>query len=328
MPFRFGFFLMPNFTLIGLGSAVDPLRIANSVVNRKIYEFIIISITGGAVESSDGISIQADCSIEQCPRLDALLIVGPNPIPASGIDVLLRWLKHLGREGVALGGVDTGSYFLACAGLMDGYRCTIHWEDMDTLVEHFPRLIVSNKLFEIDRDRCSCSGGIAPLELMIQIIALGTGGRKLAVEVGDLLLAEHRGPNEIQRVPLRGVVSAGHPKLVEAVTLMESNIEEPLSMKEIAFHMESSARQLERLFRDNLKCTPTQYYFHLRLARARRLLMRTNRSVSDIAVACGFVSMTHFSSRYHSAFGASPREDRKKHGNERVEHGRDGDASV
>lgn len=312
VPFRFGFFLMTDFTLIGLGAAVDPLRIANMVAKRPLYEFVTLSWTGAQVRSSDGITLQPDCAVGDAPHLDAVIIIGPNPIPSTGVETMLPWLRGLAAGGIALGGVDTGSYFLARAGLLEGYRCTIHWEDMDALVERFPRLIVSNKLFEVDRDRCTCSGGIAPLEMMIHIIGLGVGGRKIASAVAELLICDYRGPEEKQRVPLRGLIGPGHPKLVEAVTLMECNIEEPLSIDEIASHMEFSSRQLERLFHDNLKCKPSQYYLQLRLERARQLLVRTNRPISDIAMACGFVSLAHFSHRYGTAFGISPRAERQR----------------
>jgi len=313
-PFRCGFLLVPNFTLIGFGSAVDPLRLANMVAERPLYEFVVLSEDGQAVRSSDGIRVLPDHSIEAAPPLDALLLIGPNPIPDSGIEFLLRWLRRLAANGVALGGVDTGSYFLARAGLLDGYRCTIHWEDMDALVDRFPRLIVSNKLFEVDRDRCSCSGGIAPVEMMIHLIALGAGGRRLAVAVSELLICDQRGPEEKQRIPLRGLLGPGHPKLVEAVTLMECNLEEPLSMEEVAGNVELSARQLERLFREHLAMTPSQYYLQLRLERAHQLLTRTSRPLSDIAMASGFVSLAHFSHRYSAAYGVSPGADRRRRG--------------
>lgn len=312
-PFRFGLLLVDGFTLIGLGATVDPLRIANMVAGRRLYQFCTLSQDGGLVASSDGIRVQADFSLTACPVLDAVLVIGPNPIPTGGIDRILRWLSRQATSGVILGGVDTGSYFLARAGLLDGYRATIHWEDMHVLEERFPRLALSHALYEIDRDRCTCSGGVAPLEMMVHIISMGAGGRETAASMLELLVAEKRSPQQAQRTPLRGLEGAGHPRLVEAVTLMESNVEEPLSMDEIAAHLNISVRQLERLFRDELKATPSQYYLRVRLSRARHLLRRTRKPVSEIAVACGFVSQAHFSQRYHAAFGCPPRQERAGH---------------
>jgi len=311
-PFRFGFLVVPHFSLIGLGSAVDPLRLANQVAARALYAYVTLSEDGGPVRSSDGIRIIPDHSIASAPALDAVLVIGPNPIPKRGVDPVVRWLRRLAHAGIALGGVDTGSYFLARAGLLNGYRCTIHWEDMDELLGRFPRLIVSPKLFEVDRDRCSSSGGIAAVDMMIHLIGLGAGSNRLAARVSELLICEHRGPDERQRVPLRSLLGPGNPKLLEAVTLMECNIEEPFSMGELAKLLLISPRQMERMFHDHLHCTPTRHYLQVRLAHAQQLLRRTDRSISSIAAACGFRSLPHFTSRYKTLFGVPPRLSRRQ----------------
>lgn len=311
-PIRFGFLLVPDFTLIGFGAAVDPLRLANMVAKRKLYEFVTLTKDGEPVRSSAGVCVQPDRAATDVADLDGVFVVGPNPLPSASAEPILRWLRALASRGVALGGIDTGSYFLACAGLLDGYRSTIHWEDMDALLDRFPRLVVSNKIYEVDRNRCSCSGGIAPVEMMIHLIGLGGGGRKVATAVAELLIYDRRGPDEKQKTSLRDVSNASHPKLVEAIKLMECNIEEPLSMEELAAHMQFSARQLERLFRETLNCTPRQYYLQIRLERARQLLTRTNRPIADIVMACGFVSFAHFSHRYNAGFGISPSAERRR----------------
>lgn len=312
-PIRFGFLLVPGFSLVGFGAAVDPLRLANVVARRTLYQCITLTLDGASVRSSAGVCVTPDCAAADAMVLDAIFVIGPNPLPTSGIEPILRWLRAQAAKGVALGGVDSGSFFLASAGLLDGYRSTIHWEDMDALLDRFPRLVVSSKLYEVDRNRASCSGGIAPVEMMIHLIGLGGGGHKIASAVAELMIYERRGPDERQRTALRDVATSSHPKLVEAIKLMECNIEEPLTMEEIATHMQFSSRQLERLFRDTLQCTPRQYYLQLRLDRARQLLTRTNRPIADIVMACGFVSFAHFSHRYHASFGISPSADRRRH---------------
>lgn len=314
-PIRFGFLLVPGFTLVGFGAAVDPLRLANMVTRRALYQCVTLTLDGAPVRSSAGVCVTPDCAAADAMALDAVLVIGPNPLPSEGKEPIVRWLRAQAAKGVSLGGVDTGSYFLARAGLLDGYRSTIHWEDMDALLDRFPRLLVSTKLYEVDRDRASCSGGIAPVEMMIHLIGLGSG-YKIASAVAELLIYERRGSEERQKTSLRDVAATSHPKLVEAIKLMECNIEEPLAMEEIATHMQFSARQLERLFRESLNCTPRQYYLQLRLDRARQLLTRTNRPIADIVMACGFVSFAHFSHRYHASFGITPSADRRRHGEE------------
>ena len=312
-PIRVGFLLLPGFSMICLGAVVDPLRLANMVARSSLYQCVTLTIDGGSVRSSAGVCVTPDCAAANVMDLDAVLVIGPNPLPTAGIEPVLSWLRAQAAKGVSLGGVDTGSYFLACAGLLDGYRSTIHWEDMDSLLDRFPRLMVSAKLYEVDRNRCSCSGGIAPLEMMLHLIGLGQGEHKTVSAVAELLLYDRRGSEGRQQTALRDVVATSHPKLVEAIKMMECNIEEPLSMEEVANHMQFSARQLERLFRETLNCTPRQYYLQLRLERARQLLTRTNRPIADIVMACGFVSFAHFSHRYNAAFGIPPSADRRRH---------------
>jgi transcriptional regulator GlxA family with amidase domain len=200
---------------------------------------------------------------------------------------------------------------LAKAGLLKGYRCTIHWEDRDTLLAEFPDLLVSNRLFEIDRDRYTCSGGVSPLDLMTFVLRRPPGNRELAQQVSDLLVSYQRSPDENQSLPLRYRYANIPEVLLEALEIMESNVEEPLSPGEIADYLKISRRQLERLFRDHLLTSPAKKYLETRLAHARRSVLRTNRRIEDIAAACGFASTAHFIARYRAQYANSPQAQRQ-----------------
>ncbi|KXU93230.1 AraC family transcriptional regulator [Caballeronia megalochromosomata] len=310
---RIGFLLIENFSLIALGTAVDPLRIANMLVERAVYEYTLIGANGDAVRSSDGIRVIPDVVMPEAGDFDAVFVVGPNPIPRKGIGAIMDWLRLQARRGSALGGLDTGSYVLARAGLLNGYRCTIHWEDQDTLLEQFPKLTVSNRLYEVDRDRYTCSGGVAPLDLMVHLLALAPGSPALAARVLELLVAERRGHEERQVTSLRQYIGDAHAKLDEALQVMESNIEETLSIAEIAAFVKVSQRQLERWFQERLDKTPAQAYVEIRLLRARQLLYRTARTLEDVCARTGFTSLTHFSTRYKAQFNISPIADRRRY---------------
>jgi transcriptional regulator GlxA family with amidase domain len=206
--------------------------------------------------------------------------------------------------------VDTGSFLLARAGLLDGYRCTIHWEDRDALLEHFPHLIVSNHLVEIDRDRFTCSGGVSPLDLMTVLLSRPPGSRQLATQVSDLLVTKQRSPDERQTIPLRHRFSHVPGLLVDALEMMESNVEEPLKPDEIAGYIGVSRRTLERLFHRQLGLSPAQKYIEIRLERARMAMLRGSRSLDEVAQSAGFASTSHFITRYRQAFGKTPAADR------------------
>jgi transcriptional regulator GlxA family with amidase domain len=183
---------------------------------------------------------------------------------------------------------------------------------MASMREEFPNAIVSQELFEIDRERYTCSGGTAPLDMMLNIISRHHGVQ-LAVAISEEFICERiRGRHDRQRVPLRLHLGTSQPKLMEAVALMEANLEEPMSLDELAQHVRLSRRQLERLFQKHLSCVPTRYYLDLRLAKARQLLLQTSMSIVDVAFASGFVSAPHFSKCYRDFYGIPPRDERRQ----------------
>jgi transcriptional regulator GlxA family with amidase domain len=209
-----------------------------------------------------------------------------------------------------LGGICTGSYLLAKAGLLDGYQSTIHWELLASCQEQFPLVKTSNQLFILDRDRMTCSGGTAAIDMMLQVISKEYG-KELTMAISDMFSHEHiRDEKDQQRIPLQHIVGATQSKLQSVVALMEANIEEILCLDELANYVDLSRRQLERLFQKYLNCSPHRYSLKLRLGKARQLLKQTNMSIIEIAIACGFVSTPHFSKCYRNSFSIPPRDER------------------
>lgn len=221
-----------------------------------------------------------------------------------------EWLRgHLGR-GVMLGGLAGGSEVLARCGLLEGYRATLPWQRFDAFAQAYPQVTLSQQLFEIDRDRLSCAGGTAAMDMMLTLIGQHHGAR-LAEQVSEQFVCDRiRLADERQHVPLRSRLGHAPQSLVDAVTLMEANIEEPLSTLELAEHLGISRRQLERLFKKYLQAVPSRYYLDLRLQEARKQLRESDRAVGDIAFATGFSSGAHFSTAYRHHFGMTPREER------------------
>lgn len=307
---RIGFLLLNNFTMLALASAVDPLRMANQLTGKTLYDWYIISEDGLGVKASDGITVTPDVSMSQAPQLDTLIVVGGVNIVRSYTRKQVSWLQSLARKHIRLGGVCTGPYLLAEAGLLDGYNCSVHWECLATLQERHPRVNCLNHLFVIDRDRMTCSGGSVPLDMMITMIQKDFG-RELGSSISEMFICDRvRGENDYQRVPLKHMLGTAQPKLVETITLMEANIEEVIELDELASYVGLSRRQLERLFQKYLQCSPSKYYLKLRLYRARQLLRQTTMSIIDIATACGFVSSPHFSKCYRLHIGISPKAER------------------
>lgn len=308
---RVGFLLLPDFALMSYASAAEPLRAANRLAGRELYTWRNISLHGETATASNGASIRADHRIGDKIDLDALFVcAGGNPALFSDRAVY-RWLRTLARSGVSIGGVSGGAYILARAGLLDGYRATIHWEHLPAFSEEFPHLTIERSLFVIDRDRLTCAGGVAALDLMHALIERDHG-HELASAVSEWYLhTEVRLGSGPQRMTLRERYGVSNANLLKALGEIERRIEEPPSNAELAALAGTSVRQLERLFAKHLKTTIGAHGQQVRLARAQTLLRQTSMPVLNVAVMCGFASASHFSRIYRQAYGHSPKGERR-----------------
>ncbi|MEH6458076.1 MAG: GlxA family transcriptional regulator [Cocleimonas sp.] len=308
---HFGFLVMPGFSLIAFAAAIDTLRLANRVHGSDIYTWETITPNDDSVKASNGLEIKPDRFLSDVDIYETLFVCGGTKIRDAWSDSIGKWLRQQDRKGAVLGSLCTGTYILAKAGLLDDYRCTIHWENISSTREEFPQLQLTDDVYEIDRNRYTCAGGTTPIDLMHHIVTMHHG-RQLAAAISEEFLVDHvRGMTDRQRIPLRQQIGTSQPKLTEAVMLMEANIEDPLTPDELSSLVKISRRQLERLFRSYLSCTPTQYYLGLRLRNARRLLLQTEKAIIDISLVCGFSSAPHFSKCYRDMFGLPPRDERR-----------------
>jgi len=315
LPTRFGFLLVNDFTLISMSSAIEPLRMANRICAEDIYHWKTISESGDAVCASDGLSVNVDSGIEDTDVLtgvDVLIVCGGWNIEQNSTEGLARWLRSIGQGRVGFGSTCTGSHLLAVAGLLDGYRCSVHWENMGSMTDLFPKSHVSRSVYTIDRDRFTCSGGTSPVDMMLYLIKRQCGPEVSAGVAEQFIYERIRRSSDKQRVPLKHVVGNQSEKLIVAVELMEANVREPISQVDIATYTGVSRRQLQRLFQRYLLCTPSRYYSQIRLARARELLHQTSMSLVEISALTGFISSSHFSKSYKEHFGHSPSAERKR----------------
>ncbi len=313
LPARIGFYLVPQFSLIAFSSALETLRIANRLSGETLYEWVLISSDAQPVQSSSGISVDVAHGTDHVDRgYHAILVCGGTNIHQLEDEAGVNWLRSHDKPATVLGAVCTGSYLLAKAELLNGYRCTIHWENLASAREQFPQLVISPELFEIDRNRYTCAGGTAPIDMLMCEVR-NRHGSELAKRISEQFIVDRiRDQNDRQRVPLTQRIGASQPKLAEAVSLMEANIEEPMTLDELSYHVGLSRRQLERLFQRYLSCVPTRYYLELRLERARQLLLQTSMPIVDIALACGFISAPHFSKCYRDTYTIPPRDERRR----------------
>ena len=311
IPQQFGFLLVPQFSLICFAAAIEALRSANRMSGKQLYTWELLVPHGDSIESSGGLTLSPARQVADVAHITNVALCGGLDTHKFDDKRTLNWLRRVARQGANVGAISTGSHVLARAGLLDGYRCTVHWEDLAAFRERYPKLDVSDEIFEIDRSRFTCSGGTASMDLMLHVIAL-QHGHGLAAAVAEQFMHERiRDRHDHQRMNLRARLGVAHPKLLQLVARMEETLETPLSRAELAQGVDLSTRQLERLFRKYLHRTPTRFYLELRLERARLFLRQTSMSVLDVALACGFVSASHFSKCYREHFARRPGEERR-----------------
>jgi AraC family transcriptional regulator, glycine betaine-responsive activator len=309
-PVRIAFFLVPQFSMMSFAAAIEPLRSANRAAGRTLFEWVLASADGAAVTASNGIPVGVAGTLDEVgkPKLDmALVCAGLDTPPYPKVYPVLRRLRH---HGVLVGAISTGSFVLAEAGLLNARRCTVHWEYAEAFRARYPQLQVTQDLYVIDRDVFTCSGGTAALDMMLNFVKQ-VAGAKLALSVAEQFIhAQIRKQEDHQRLELHARYGIDHPKLIQAITLMEGTLDEPLDIAEIAQRTHLSTRQVERLFRQYLDSSPQVFYRQLRLARARTLLRYTLTPLRMIAVECGFESTSHFCHAYKRVYGIPPTHER------------------
>ena len=224
----------------------------------------------------------------------------------------LRTVVARCRAAPIWGGVGAGVLWLAESGALNGARAALPWSLYPDVDMRADQALLSPHLYEIDGARITSCGGAASIDFALTLVDL-LFGATVQAQVKEILCVDRvRGPDERQRVALQARFGVLQPKLTEAVTLMEANIEEPLSTDEIAQLAGVSRRQLERLFKQYLGSLPSRYYLELRLQRARQLLRDTNYSIVQVGLMCGFSSGSHFSTAFGALFGNTPREERQR----------------
>lgn len=312
-PRRFVFVLLENFTMLCFSAAVESLRIANRMAGKDLYEWRIIGDGGEIAHCSAGIGFKLDGDLDELNRDDTVMVCGGIDVQSATSKRLLAWLRREARKGLSIAGLCTAAYSLAKAGLLDGKRATIHWENQDGFAEEFQEVELTKSVFVVDGTRLTTAGGTSSIDLMLKLIA-DDHGEELASSVADqLIYSAIRTDQDTQRLSVPTRIGVRHPKLSQVIQIMEQNIEEPISPSILAKDVGMSTRQLERLFRRYLNRSPKRYYMELRLQKARNLLMQTDMSVINVALACGFASPSHFSKCYRAHYNTTPYRERGAH---------------
>lgn len=312
---RYGIVLLPRFSLLSLAGITEVLRVAAELQGQRLAQTLLYSRDGRAVAAAGGesLNVGAVLTCAPTPPLDALFVIASTLPSAADWPWIEQHLRAaavgIDARGGVLAGIDCGAAWLARGGMLRGHRCTVSARHSAETAAANPGVIVSSHCFEIDRNRLSCGAGQAVLDLMIQWLAQSHGPHLSTQLTGHFGLDRLRSGQDRQMLPMAARIGAS-TKLAEAVALMESNLEEPLSTEDIARLVGVSRRQLERLFKQHLDTLPSRWYLEQRLERARQMLQQGSQSILQIGLRCGFSSGAHFSNAYRQCFGRTPRDER------------------
>jgi transcriptional regulator GlxA family with amidase domain len=307
---RFVFLLLEDFTFAAFSGAIEPLRLANRVSGNTLYEWRTVTGSGETVRASNGVTLVADGGLDEVGRASTIIVVGGTDVKRATTKPVLTWLRRESRKGHRIGAVCTGAWTLAQAGLLDGRSCTIHWENRDSFEEDFPDVTLKPNIYVIDHGRATAAGGTASTDLLLKLIALSHGTGLANLVADQLIHTQIRPESDEQRLSIPTRIGIRNPRLSAIIQMMEDNIEEPISPAVLAAEVGMSTRQLERLFRRYLNRSPKRHYMDLRLQKARNLLLQTDMSVINVALACGFTSPSHFSKCYRALYRTTPYRER------------------
>lgn len=301
----------PGFPMMAFSSIIEPLRAANILAGRQCYKWIVVGANQGPVEASNGVVITQNHGAGENPKADRIVICSGGDADHIKADDAVNWIRRSLRNGAELGAVADGAFFLARAGFLDGHSCTLHWTSQPSFVEAFPHIDLKRDLYVIDRRRFTSAGGVGSLDMMLDIIGRDLGP-ELAAGVAEWFVhSPLRSSVDRKLMPVRLRTGVRDELVLSAIAVMEDAVEERLAMSQLAVRLKVSPDRLERAFQVELGVSPNSYYRRLRLKRAADLLAHSSIKVRDVALACGFQSMSSFARAFREAHGHAPRQARK-----------------
>jgi len=315
-PIKVGVVVLDGFSMMSFSAAVEPMRAANHLADQELYRVSFIG-EGDLAQSSGGACVQTEQAIGSREAFDLLLVITGSDVAGKSLvtyanAALFRWLRLLAQQGALIGGVSGGPALLAQAGLMSNRRMTIHWDHAESLAAAMPTLLLEKSLYVRDRDRLTCAGGIAPLDMMHSLIA-EYQGPDFARQVSDWFLhTDIRGSSDPQKSGLAERYKVHSKPLLAVIEAMENHVADPLDLDQLAAAANLSPRQLNRLFHDKLNMSTIAFYRQLRLEKGKNLLVQSALTISDVAIATGFCDSAHFGRCFRQAFGCKPSDVRSE----------------
>lgn len=303
---HFVFLLLEDFSHLAFSCALEPLRIANLVSGEELYRWSLASVDGITARCSNRSVTLVDHGMDPTARVDRLFVISGINVQSSTTPAVLNFLRRERAAGTPIGAICSGAYVLAKAGFLAGVETAVHWEYHDLFVEQFPTVDLVRNVFVANQKFITASGGTAAADLMLHLIATQHGSDLSTAVADQMVYNAVREGTAAQRVSLQSRRGMRNEHLARAISILEAHLDEALAPSDLAEMLGISTRQMERLFGKYLNTSPKRYIMETRLHRARNLIVQTEQSITDIAMACGFNSTSHFSKVFRSHFGVSP----------------------
>src|SRR5262245_21184260 len=311
-PKRFAVLIFPSFPLMAFSAVVEPLRAANTIASRQLYTWSIVGPDEGAVVASNGIAVTPHFSAVNAPTTDYIVVCSGGDADRLTAKKPLSWIRRNLRLGANIGSVADGAFYLARAGLLDDYACTLHWQSQPAFTEAFPHIRLERRIFVIDRNRFTSAGGIGAFDMMLELIG-SHHGDALARKVAEWFVHDRiRATADRERLQLRLRTGIRDELVLNAVLLAEKSADKPADVAAIARRLRVSVGKLERAFRAEFDIGPAEYLRQARLERARDLLLHSGTPVRDVGLACGYESFSSFVRAFRMEFGETPARLRRR----------------
>ncbi len=305
-PLRVTFLVFPGSSIMCVASAVDPLRAANRVSGETMFDYSLVSVDGTAPVTTSGMPVAVSGSFDPARQTDVLVAIGGFGTRYDATRPLISGIRRVARSALAIGGVEAGTWMLGHAGLIEGRAATTHWEDMEDFAAAFPDADVRPDRYVIDGPVFTAGGASPTFDLMLHLVRSRLG-MAVALDVASVFIYDQaRAATDAQPLVSLGRLEGYDQRLAQAIRLMETHVDQPLTTSAIARRVGLTARALELIFRKSIGETPGAYYLRLRLNAARRLVLDTQIRMAEVAARTGFASAASFSRAFSHAFGEAP----------------------
>jgi len=309
---RVAVLVFPNFPMMAFSAVIEPLRAANAIAARQLYDWIIVGPDDKLVVASNGIAIAPHFSVGNAPTADYIVVCSGGDADRLSAKKPLSWIRRSLRLGAHIGSVADGAFYLARAGLLDDHACTLHWQSQPAFIEAFPHIRLVRRIFVIDRNRFTSAGGIGAFDMMLELIGAHHGDA-LARQVAEWFVHDRiRATADRERLQLRLRTGIRDELVLSAVALAEKAEDRQADVAAIARRLRVSVGKLERAFKTEFDMGPAEYLRRARMERARDLLLHSGMSVREVGLACGYESFSSFVRAFRSAFGETPGKARRR----------------